>query len=256
MRVSVVTISFNQAKYLSRCIDSVLGQVGVDLDYVVVDAGSTDGSRELILSYGDRLRYIFEEDDGPADGLNKGFGIVDGDVYGFINSDDYLLPGALSAICRRFAEHADCDLVSGEGYVEFDLSRERKPLRPDRYSFVGLLYNAEVIFQQGTFFRKEIFRRVGGFNVLNKTCWDYELFMDMVVSGGRHFVFDEKVAVFFLHDCSITGSGRLSVEYALDRKRIFKKYKSRDWAWFDLMIRVMVKVKRVIGRVILKGGWR
>ena len=94
MKISVVTISFNQAKYLRQCIDSVLNQNYQNIEYIIVDPGSTDGSRQIIESYGDRVIKIFEKDAGPADGLNMGFSRATGDIFYFINSDDYVLPGA------------------------------------------------------------------------------------------------------------------------------------------------------------------
>ena len=98
MKISIVTISFNQAKYLQQCIDSILGQTHCDLEYIVVDPGSTDGSRALIESYGNKIIKVFAPDKGPADGLNQGFKHATGQIYGFINSDDYLLPGALTSV--------------------------------------------------------------------------------------------------------------------------------------------------------------
>ena len=92
MKVSIVTISFNQARFLRRAITSVLSQDYPDIEYIVVDPGSTDGSREIINAYGPRLAsVIFDPDDGPADGLNRGFQLATGDVLAYINADDALL---------------------------------------------------------------------------------------------------------------------------------------------------------------------
>src|SRR6056297_1925233 len=104
MKFSIVTISYNQVEFLSQCIDSVFSQDVEDLEYIIVDPGSTDGSRELIEAYSDRIVKVFEKDKGPADGLNKGFDVATGDVYGFINSDDYLLPGALRSVSDYFTQ--------------------------------------------------------------------------------------------------------------------------------------------------------
>src|SRR3546814_9345633 len=96
MRFSVVTISYNQAKFLRRAIDSVLNQSGVDLEYIVVDPGSSDDSRAIIDSYGDRIGHrVYEPDQGPADGLNKGFAHATGDIYYYLNSDVTVELGAL-----------------------------------------------------------------------------------------------------------------------------------------------------------------
>ena len=118
MKISVVTISYNQKKYLHQCIDSILGQTDCDLEYIVVDPGSTDGSRELIESYGDRIIKLFAPDKGPADGLNQGVKLATGDVYGFINSDDYLLPDALSHVNRYFSTKGLGYFVTGQGSLK------------------------------------------------------------------------------------------------------------------------------------------
>ena len=91
MKISVVTISYNQAGYLKQCIDSVLNQDYPDIEYIIVDPGSTDGSREIIESYGDRVIKIFEPDTGPANGLNKGFHRATGDIFYFIKAYFFLV---------------------------------------------------------------------------------------------------------------------------------------------------------------------
>src|ERR1700761_9685491 len=118
MKVSVVTVSFNQRQYLEACLTSVLNQEYPDLEYIVVDPGSQDGSRELIESFRGRLASIlFESDQGPADGLNKGFRLASGDIFGFLNSDDALLPGAVKSVSESFARNPDCDIVMGNGFI-------------------------------------------------------------------------------------------------------------------------------------------
>src|SRR4051812_47863135 len=99
MRFSVVTISFNQCEFLERAMLSVLNQSDVEIEYIVVDPGSSDGSRELIGRYRDRLAHlVLEKDDGPADGLNRGFAHATGDVYCYLNSDDMFAPGAFKIV--------------------------------------------------------------------------------------------------------------------------------------------------------------
>ena len=103
MRISIVTLSYNQRTFLREAIDSVLQQDHPDLEYIVVDPGSTDGSREFIRSYGEQVaQVVFEPDQGAADGLNKGFSRATGEVFGFLNADDYLLPGRPAPGCGVF----------------------------------------------------------------------------------------------------------------------------------------------------------
>ena len=106
MKFSIVTISFNQAPYLETAIRSVLDQNYPDLEYIIVDPGSTDGSRDIIERFRSRFaKIIFEPDQGPGDGLNKGFAHATGDILGYLNSDDALLPGALNGAAQE-AVHA------------------------------------------------------------------------------------------------------------------------------------------------------
>src|ERR1039458_1375445 len=96
-RVSIVTISFNQAEFIERTILSVLTQDYLDIEYIVVDPGSTDGSRDIIERYRSRIsKIILRPDRGAADGLNNGFAEATGEIFGFLNSDDLLRPGARS----------------------------------------------------------------------------------------------------------------------------------------------------------------
>src|SRR4051812_7605625 len=101
MRLSIITVSFNQRRFLPQCLESVVTQLGSEDEYIVVDPGSGDGSRELISDYartGKVTRAILEKDQGPADGLNRGFQAATGDILAYLNSDDFLLPGALAYV--------------------------------------------------------------------------------------------------------------------------------------------------------------
>ena len=117
MKVSIVTISYNQAQFLEQAITSVIQQNHPDIEYIVVDAGSTDGSRDIIATYQHKIdKAVLEKDNGAADGLNKGFSFATGDIFGFLNSDDELLPDALARVMDFFHDHPEVDVVSGCGY--------------------------------------------------------------------------------------------------------------------------------------------
>ncbi len=140
MKFSIVTISFNQGRFLERTIRSVIAQKGVDLEYIVVDPGSTDDSREIIERYRrDITRVVFEKDRGPADGLNKGFACASGEIYGYLNADDVFEPGALRRVAAYFERLPDVDVVCGHCWVT-DFERCAPQAR-----MVGALYE---IFQR------------------------------------------------------------------------------------------------------------
>ena len=249
MKISIVTISYNQKQYLKACIDSILTQTGCELEYIVVDAGSTDGSRELIESYGEQVIKVFERDDGPADGLNKGFERATGDVYGFINSDDYLLPGALKRVTEFFVAHPHNAFMTGHGFTE-DEFVHRTPVSPSVLTAQAMLHRAAVMFQQTTFFTAEQFKKVGGFNRQNRTCWDYELFLNLLQHQATHHIVKEDLAVFRLYQGSISGSGRLEEKYFRELDALFVKYLGRPRNAFDRLYTFYLRVKRELSRRI------
>ena len=180
MRVSIITISFNQAAFLERAIRSVLEQDYPNIEYIVVDPGSTDGSRDVIEQYRSRLsRVIFEPDMGAADGLNKGFAASTGDVLGFLNSDDVLYPGAISTAVTFLSARPEIDVVSGNGKVIGPDDNVLRLVYSDRMSVKRFVYGGVVLVQPSTFFRRDAYMRVGGFNAGNRATWDGELFLEM-----------------------------------------------------------------------------
>ena len=247
MKISIVTISFNQHEYLRACIDSILSQEGCELEYIVVDPGSTDGSRELIESYGDRIVRVFERDNGPADGLNRGFARATGEIYGFINSDDYLLPGALAAVAAFFRENPVNVFMTGHGFSEIE-SGARSRVTPNVLTQAVMLHRADVLFQQSTFFPAELCRKAGGFNVRNGTCWDYELFLKFLLGGATHKVIAQDLAVFRLHQGSISGSGRLEERYFRDLDTIFEATLGRRRGAIDRLKTFCLRALRELSR--------
>ena len=170
MKFSIVTISYNQGKYLRECIESVLNQENVNIEYIVVDPGSVDESKEIINSY-KQIKKVFEIDKGPADGLNKGFQLATGDYLVFINADDYFLPGAISKIEKEIKRSGSL-FITGKGYIK-SLSNNHIAITPTKLTFNNLLYRSSVIFQQSTFISRSLFKTISGFNCDNHTCWDY-----------------------------------------------------------------------------------
>lgn len=234
MKISIVTVSYNQAQFLEQAVLSVINQNYPNIEYIVVDPGSTDGSREIIEKYRSRIsKVLLEKDAGAADGLNKGFSFATGDVFGFLNSDDELLPNALSRIAGFFNANQSVDVVSGCGYFTDSEGVRLRRIVPSKLTGWLYVHGGVTVFQQGTFFRARYFNKVGGFNIENRTCWDGELFLDMALAGARFATIGEDLAHFRLHECGITGSGRLEEEYRKDTARLFIKATGRRRNSFD-----------------------
>lgn len=170
--VSVVTPSFNQAHYLEVALMSVLEQDYDNIEYIVIDGGSTDGSIEIIEQYKDRLAYwVSESDTGQAEAINKGMRRATGDIIGWVNSDDALLHGAISQAVEKLESDADLGMVYGDGLmVDSDL------MLLDRHYYEQLtvldLLCFEVILQPTVFMRRSALEQVGYLNE------DYHLILD------------------------------------------------------------------------------
>ncbi|SAL34151.1 glycosyl transferase family protein [Caballeronia udeis] len=217
-KISVVTISYNQGKYLRRCIDSVLSQRDVDVEMIVVDPGSADESRSIINSYGDHVIPVFEADTGPADGLNHGFSRATGQIYYFVNADDFLLPDALSFVDNFFSREREVDVLHGGGYVADQHDKLVRRYYPSLFGIRLFAYGAINLFQQGFFFRSRVYRASGGFNENNRVCWDGELFLQFKLHGSRFYGVSRPLAAFRRYQETITGGAsyrrNLDVEYS------------------------------------------
>jgi len=214
MKVTIVTISFNQAEFLEEAMLSVLNQSYKNIEYIVVDPGSTDGSREIIEKYRNRIAHvIFEPDDGPADGLNNGFSKATGDIYAYLNADDILLPEVVSKMVGYFQRFSDADVISGHGEViDADSNRLYRDFS-DLFSLKSFLSGGGVVIQQSTFFNAQFYKLAGGFNAKNRNCWDGELMLDMALHGAKFKVVNAFIGGFRLHEQSISGSGRLEDDF-------------------------------------------
>ncbi len=224
MKVSIVTISFNQGAYLETAIRSVLEQDHADLEYIIVDPGSTDGSRDIIDRYRQRLAaVVLEPDDGPASGLNNGFARATGEIFAYINADDAILPGSVAEAAAAFQRHPEADVIYGHGYLVDENDAILRRLRSAPFNLRRALHGAGVIVQQATFFRRDAFRQIGGFNTENRSCWDYELLVDFALAKKVFLRVDRYWGAFRLHPESITGSGRYAADIAREDTRIFRK---------------------------------
>jgi len=233
MKISLVTISFNQAPYLEDAIRSVLDQDFPGLEYIVVDPGSTDGSRDIIERYRDRIDHILlEPDKGPADGLNKGFARASGDVFGYLNSDDRLLPGALAGVARAFDNDPGAALVYGHGYVIDRAGAIVRRCRSDRFNLRRAAYGNSIIMQQAAFWRRRAFLAVNGFNPANRLSWDGEFWIDLARAGLRLRRVDEYWACFRAHEDSITHQfhgGSQESPFGREQRRLFEKAMARPY---------------------------
>ena len=187
MRLSIVTPSYNQARFLQDCIDSVLSQHYPDMEYLVMDGGSKDLSVEILKTYGDKIQWVSEPDGGQAAGVNKGILRATGDIIGWLNSDDMYYPGSFQAVMEVFEKHPDVDVVYGYAdHVKEDGSY-LEDYYTEEWNYERL---KEICFlcQPAVFFRKKAVMEVGLLNPDRHFAMDYDLWLRLGKNKDFYFL--------------------------------------------------------------------
>jgi glycosyltransferase involved in cell wall biosynthesis len=208
-KISVVTPSFNQGRYISETIDSVMAQGYPNLEYIVVDGGSTDETLEVLERYRGKLTHLISERDrGQSHAINKGFRLATGDIFCWLNSDDRFAPGALFAVAMAFSTH-DVDMVSGicEIYAgDRLLHRHMSACADGTLPLNDLLdldrgWNAgQFFYQPEVFFSRALWERAGAY--VREDCYysmDYELWCRFALGGAKLHVIGKSLARFRQH---------------------------------------------------------
>jgi glycosyltransferase involved in cell wall biosynthesis len=212
VRISIVTPSYNQAEYLERTLQSVLSQRGdFTLEYHVVDGGSSDGSVDILRRYADQLSYVSEPDKGQVDAINKGLRAVSGDIVGWVNSDDVLLPGALDAVARAFRAHPEVEWLHGRCEIIDPADRPvrrwvslYKHHRAQRHSWDNLL-TENYISQMTAFWRRRVHDEIGYVDEGLSFAFDYDLWLRLARRGAPLYL-PQKLACFRWYPTSKSGA--------------------------------------------------
>jgi glycosyltransferase involved in cell wall biosynthesis len=187
MRLSIITPTFNSSDTLEFTIQSVLAQNYPDLEYIVIDGESTDGTLDIIKKYQNNLKFISEKDQGIYDAMNKGLQIATGDLIGIINSDDCYLDSILRLISNIAMENPEADVFYGNVVYEISdrplfLCKSIYPLK--RYSFFTM-----PIIHPTVFVRRECYEKYGYFSTMYKLSSDHELMLRFFEAGVNfHYV--------------------------------------------------------------------
>ncbi|MEM7186347.1 MAG: glycosyltransferase family 2 protein [Bacteroidota bacterium] len=182
-KISVVTPNFNQGAFIERTLQSVLDQQYPELEYIVIDGGSTDDSREIISKYQEQLHYwVSEPDDGMYHAINKGFLRATGEIMCWINSDDVLWEGSLETVARIFQENPEISWLQGYPSMideQDQLILQREPVA-NRYYFLRGYHQKEFSFiqQESTFWTRSLWEKAGGtLNLEYQLAADFDLWM-------------------------------------------------------------------------------
>jgi glycosyltransferase involved in cell wall biosynthesis len=209
-KITIITPSYNQENFIEKTIHSVLSQNYPNLEYIVMDGGSIDGTIDVLKKYSDKLIWVSEKDRGQSHAINKGLSQATGDVIAFLNSDDVYEPGALLAVGEFFADHPDafwltgwCHTVNTQGQEIRKLSTLYKRFWLIWRSYTALLV-LDYVSQPATFWRREAIEKVGEFNENLHYAMDY----DYSLRVGKHYklwVLPRYLACFRIHPTSKAG---------------------------------------------------
>ena len=215
-KISIVTPSFNQGQYLEETILSVISQNYPNLEYIIIDGGSTDNSVKIIKNYEKHLAYwVSEPDMGQSDAINKGLSKCTGEFFNWLNSDDCLLPGSLHKLGQTIKGN-DCDIICGfmQQFGVWD--------RPDHRMYVGTCAEETIIDfrmnQTATYFRLSIIKQLGDINPALHYVMDVELWFHYLINFGikKIILADYHIAKFRYHHASKT----------LSQSELFQKERS------------------------------
>ncbi len=252
-RVSVITPSLNQAQFLPETIQSVLSQDYPHKEYIIVDGGSTDGSRDVILRYASQLAWwVSEPDQGQTDALNKGFAHASGEIFAWLNSDDTYLPGAISQAVELLQAHPEVTMVYGDANLVDEQGKiiGRFPAR--QTDLRRLLRGSVHIPQQAAFFRARDWRLVAPLDTSFCFAMDYDLWVRLAKLApflyvpqlwanfrlhgeGKSIVMDDRCYPEMIRVYQREGGGRISL---LSLRWFLRRL---TYAWLPIRLRVRLR---------------
>jgi glycosyltransferase involved in cell wall biosynthesis len=271
--ISVITPSLNQGSFIEENIQSVLEQNYVNFEHIIIDGGSSDETREILAKY-PHLKWISEPDGGQADALNKGFLLAKGDVIGWLNADDYYLPGTFEHISRALDKSRGHWVVMGDVELTDERGRLLQLLENHPKKFHELLRywdpHLRSLHQPGVFFFKEVLNRVGLLDVDLHLAMDYDLWLRM----SRKFAFyrvNATVARYRLHAASKSNAGwdafmpewelvsrrhaqELALHYRLYYLLCYAAFKHNAANWLPSKLRKLMGLPRIRKKRLVTRG--
>lgn len=223
MKISIVTPSYNQGRFIARTIESVSMQRGVEIEHVVFDGGSTDNTVEVMQRLPRTFSWVSEPDRGQTHAVNKGIAATDGDIIGWLNSDDVYYPGAFSAVAAVFASRPDVDVVYG---MADHIDEDDHPFEeyPTAEFSMQELRNRCFICQPAAFFRRSVVDKLGPLDESLNYCMDYEFWLRLGLAGAKFEYLPTKLAGSRMYGANKTLGSRVAVHKEINdmQKRLFK----------------------------------
>lgn len=187
--VSIITPSYNQARFIRYTIESILSQDYDNIEYIIIDGGSTDGTLEILKEYKDKLIYISEKDNGQSDAINKGFRMAKGEIVAWLNSDDTYEPGCVSKAVKEFKHNKKLGLLYGDGYITDENNNKIKLFEYTQEFDLWKLVNFwDYIMQPATFFRANYLKQVDYLDDNLHYCMDWDLWIKLAIVSEVKYI--------------------------------------------------------------------
>ena len=207
-RISIITPSYNQGKFIRKTIESVLSQNAEGLEYLVIDGGSTDQTLDILREYGSRFYWVSEKDNGHADAINKGLLKSTAPLIGWLNSDDVYYPNALNAVIAAFDAYPDMDVLYGDAYHMDENDNILEPYPTEEWNMEKLTETC-YICQPAAFIRRSVVERFGLIDTNRRFCMDYDYWIRLGKGGARFMHLKKTLAGSRLHPEASTVAKRL-----------------------------------------------
>lgn len=210
MKVSIVTPSYNQGQFIERTLRSVASQTGAEIEHVVFDGGSKDGTVDILKAFVPPVRWVSQKDNGQTDAVNKGIRATDGEIIGWLNSDDIYYPGAVACVVAFLEQNPDVDVVYGlADHIGLDdVAFEDYPTEPWN---LERLKETCFICQPALFLRRRVVEQHGLLDESLHFCMDYAYWLRLGKAGVRFALLPEKLAGSRLYADNKTLGSRVKV---------------------------------------------
>jgi glycosyltransferase involved in cell wall biosynthesis len=188
--ISIITPSYQQSAFIEETLLSVKGQACDNVEHIVIDGLSTDGTQEILTKYAFLydLKWISEKDSGQTQAINKGFRRAIGDIIGWINSDDTYMPGAFKKVMKCFADNPDIDWVYGDAYWIDTSGNVTGIYKAEEFNLIKLLYVGMYIPQPTIFVRKELLNSIGSLDESINTTMDFDYCIRLGFGGQAQYI--------------------------------------------------------------------
>lgn len=251
-KITVVTPSYNQAGFIEATMESLHGQGYPDLEHIVIDGASTDGTVEVLERYDDQIAYwVSEPDSGQTDALAKGFARATGDIQCWLNSDDLHAPGALREVAAHFGAHPETRFVYGNSqWIDVE-GRFIKPKREHRWNRFVFLNDHNFIPQPSAFWRGDLFQEVGGLDPTFDLAMDADLWARFAEVTRPVHVPSLWSSMRFYPEQKNT---RMREQSLAEMDRIRGRYQSAGSPWRNSLYGVAARASRITLKT-LSGGY-